>query len=92
MPVTRRNVLRHELIGLEARVSNSSDPGLIGTYGTVVDETHDMLVIEQTGKPKIVPRAHSIFMLTLPNGEDVEMDGAKLIARPEERVKKRRCL
>jgi len=91
MPVTRRNVLRHELIGLEARVTNSSDPGLIGTYGTIVDETHDMVVIEQTGKPKIVPKAHSIFMLTLPTGEDVEVDGAKLVARPEERVKKRRC-
>jgi len=91
MPVTRRNVLRHELIGLEARVTNSSDPGLIGTYGTIVDETRDMLVIEQAGKPKIVPKAHSIFMLTLPSGEDVEVDGAKLVARPEERVKKRRC-
>jgi len=92
MPVTRRNVLRHELIGLEARVTNSSDPGVIGTYGTIVDETRDMLVIEQTGKPKIVPKAHSIFMLTLPSGEEVEVDGAKLVARPEERVRKRRCL
>lgn len=92
MPVTRRNVLRHELIGLEARVTNSSDLGLIGTYGTIVDETRDMLVIEHTGKPKIVPKAHSIFMLTLPSGEEVEVDGAKLVARPEERVRKRRCL
>ena len=91
MPVTRRNVLRHELIGLEARVTNSSDPGLIGTYGTIVDETRDMLVIEQAGKPKIVPKANSIFMLTLPSGEEVEVDGAKLVARPEERVRKRRC-
>jgi len=91
MPVTRRNVLRHELIGLEARVTNSSDTGLIGTYGTIVDETRDMLVIEHTGKPKIVPKAHSIFMLTLPNGEEVEVDGAKLVSRPEERVRKRRC-
>jgi ribonuclease P protein subunit POP4 len=91
MPVTRRNVLRHELIGLEARVTNSSDTGLIGTYGTIVDETRDMLVIEHAGKPKIVPKAHSIFMLTLPNGEEVEVDGVKLVARPEERVRKRRC-
>lgn len=84
-------MLRHELIGLEARVTNSSDPGLIGTYGTIVDETRDMLVIEHVGKPKIVPKAHSIFMLTLPSGEEVEVDGAKLVARPEERVRKRRC-
>ena len=90
MPVTKRNVLRHELIGLEARVTNSSDPGLIGTYGTIVDETRDMLVIEQAGKPKIVPKANSIFILTLPNGEEINVDGAKLVTRPEERVRKRR--
>jgi len=90
MPVTKRNVLRHELIGLEARVTNSSDPGLIGTYGTIVDETRDMLVIEQAGKPKIVPKANSIFILTLPNGEEINVDGAKIVARPEERVRKRR--
>ena len=88
--MTKRNVLRHELIGLEARVTNSSDPGVIGTYGTIVDETRDMLVIEQAGKPKIVPKANSIFVLTLPDGEEIEVDGAKLVARPEERVRKRR--
>lgn len=90
MPITRRNVLRHELIGLEARVANSSDPGLIGTYGTIIDETKDMLVIEQAGRPKIVPKATSIFMLTLPSGEEVEIDGEKLVAKPEERVRRRR--
>jgi len=88
--VTKQNVLRHELIGLEARVTNSSDPGVIGTYGTIVDETRDMLVVEQAGKPKIVPKANSIFVLTLPDGEEIEVDGAKLVARPEERVRKRR--
>ena len=91
MRLATQNVLRHELIGLEARVTNSSDLGLIGTYGIIVDETHDMVVIEQMGKPKIVPKAHSIFMLTLPSGEEVEVDGAKLVARPDERVRKRRC-
>lgn len=90
MPITRQNVLRHELIGLEVRVTNSSDPGLIGIYGTIVDETRDMFVIEQAGKPKIVPKATAIFMITLPSGEDVEVDGARLVARPEKRVRKRR--
>ena len=83
-------MLRHELIGLEARVVNSSDPGLLGVQGTIIDETRDMLVIEQAGRPKIVPKATSVFMLALPSGEEVEVDGAKLVARPEERVKKRR--
>ncbi len=90
MPITKRNVLRHELIGLEARVVNSSDPNLIGISGTIIDETRNMLVIEQMERPKMVPKANSIFRITLPSGEEVEIEGAKLVARPEERVKKRR--
>jgi ribonuclease P protein subunit POP4 len=89
MPITKRNVLRHELIGLEARVVNSSDPELIGTQGKIIDETHDMLVIEQAGRAKIVPKKVAILRITLPSGEETEVNGAKLVARPEERVKKR---
>jgi ribonuclease P protein subunit POP4 len=90
MPITKRNILRHELIGLEARVVNSSDPNLIGISGTIIDETRNMLVIEQMERPKMVPKANSIFRITLPSGEEVEIEGAKLVARPEDRVKKRR--
>jgi ribonuclease P protein subunit POP4 len=89
MPITKQNVLKHELIGLEARVVNSSDKNLIGTYGAIIDETKDMLVIDQAGQPKIVQKKSSIFELTLPDGEDVDVDGAKLVARPEDRIKKR---
>jgi ribonuclease P protein subunit POP4 len=89
MPITKQNVSKHELIGLEARVVNSSDKNLIGTYGTIIDETKDMLVIDQVGKPRIVQKKNSVFKLTLPSGEDIDVDGAKLVARPEDRIKKR---
>lgn len=90
MPITRWNVPRHELVGLEARVTNSSDLGLIGTCGKIVDETRDMLVIEQAGRPKIVPKANSVFIITLLSGEEVEVLGNSIFGRPEERVKRRR--
>ena len=88
MPITKRNVLKHELIGLDATVSNSSDPILIGIRGKIVDETRDTLVIEHAGKLKVVPKATSVFTLVLPSGEKVEVNGGRLIARPEERVKR----
>jgi ribonuclease P protein subunit POP4 len=88
MPITKQNVSKHELIGLEARVINSSDKNLIGTYGTIIDETKDMLVIDQAGKPKIIQKKRSVFQLTLPSGEVVDIDGANLVARPEDRIKK----
>lgn len=89
MSITKQNVSKHELIGLEARVVNSSDKNLIGAYGTIIDETKDMLVIDQVGKPRIVQKKSSVFKLTLPSGEDIDVDGAKLVARPEDRIKKR---
>lgn len=89
MPVTKRNLLRHELIGLEARVMDSSDPTLLGTSGKVVDETRNMLVIEQGKKIKTISKSTSTFLITLPDGERVTVDGKKLVGRPEERVKRR---
>lgn len=88
MPITGQNVSRHELIGLEARVTNSSDPTLVGIHGTIVNETRNLLVIEQTGGAKMVPKANSTLMLTLPTGKEVEINGDKLVGRPEERVKR----
>lgn len=88
MPITKRNVLQHELIGLEVEIVNSTDPSLIGVQGTIVDETRETFVIEQAGKQKVVSKAIAIFRMTLPSGEAVEVDGAKLVARPEDRIKK----
>lgn len=88
MPITKQNVLRHELIGLEVRINNSSDPTLVGVRGRIADETRDMLVIEQSGKPKKILKATSILTLTLPSGDEVEVDGLKLVGKPEERVKR----
>ena len=90
MPITKQNLMRHELIGLKAKVENSSDPTLLGVRGTIIDESRGMLVIEQAGGRKIVPKGSSKFMFTLPGGEEVEIEGAKLVRRPEERVKRRR--
>lgn len=89
MPITKRNVLRHELIGLEALVVSSSDPGLEGIRGTIVDETRNMLVLEREGKTKAFAKATARLRLTLPGGEVVEIDGSKLVASPEDRIRRR---
>ncbi|MDI6642526.1 MAG: ribonuclease P protein component 1 [Candidatus Hodarchaeaceae archaeon] len=90
MSVTKQNPMRHELIGLEARVVNSSDPTLVGIHGKIVDETRDMLVVEQAGKDKIIPKSSSTFLIAMSNGKGVTVEGKKLIGRPEERVRRKR--
>lgn len=89
MPVTQRNLLRHELIGLEARVMNSSDSTLLDTCGKIINETRDLLVIEQAGRAKSVPKSNSTFQITLPSGEEATVEGKKLVGRSEERVRRK---
>jgi ribonuclease P protein subunit POP4 len=81
--------LRHELIGLDVRVDNSSDPTQIGVSGKIIDETYNMLIVKQNDKIKMVPKSISVFTLILPDGEEVEVDGARLIGKPEERVRRK---
>ena len=44
--ISSNNIFYHELIGLELKVVDSSNPSLIGLCGTVVDETKKTLTIE----------------------------------------------
>lgn len=89
MPVTKQNLLRHELIGLETKVMDSSDHTLRGASGKVVDETRNMLVIEQGEETRTISKSNSTFLITLPDGERVTVNGKKLVGRPEERVRRR---
>lgn len=87
-PITPRNIWRHELIGLDIKVKDSTSKFNIGIFGTVIDETKNMLIIYSNGKKKYLPKNISKFCFTLPNGKKVEVNGKKLIGRPEDRVKK----
>ena len=44
--ISSKNIFYHELIGLELKVVDSSNPSLIGLSGTVIDETKKTLLVE----------------------------------------------
>lgn len=90
MPITPRNLPRHELIGLEVRIKKSSDPTLRNLKGRVVDETYHMLIIEgKDGKERKVAKKNCVFVFKIPDGTRVEVDGKLLVGRPEDRIKKK---
>jgi len=89
MPITPQNLVRHELIGLEARVSESTDPTQRGLSGRVVDESYGTLTVESEGKDRMVAKSNCIFIFTLPDGKRVEVDGRVIVGRPEDRIKKK---
>lgn len=82
-------ITRHELMGLEVEVVESTNPSLVGLAGRVVDETRNTLVVDAHGNRRL-PKGACAFAFTLPGGQRVWVDGAKLVGRPEDRITKRR--
>ena len=82
--VTPRNILRHELIGLDVDVVKSSNDCQSSVSGRVVDESRNILMIKQ-GE---IAKQDALFKFRFPKG-CVEVEGSALVGRPEDRVKKK---
>jgi ribonuclease P protein subunit POP4 len=88
--ITPQNIFRHELVGLGIEVVKSSHIGFIGIKGEVVDETKNTIKVEDVeGYEKIIPKKVATFRFTLPSNVVVEVDGRIIVARPEDRIKKK---
>jgi len=85
--ITPRNLILHELIGLEVEVVESTNECMRGLGGVVVDETKNMLVIEKDGVRKKIPKRGNVFLFKLEAG-NVLVRGDILAVRPEDRIKK----
>ncbi len=85
--ISPRNILRHELIGLHAKIAHSTDPTLRGVQGTVVDESRNMLTILSKGNKLLVQKSTATFRFRLNDRTLVDVDGARLVGRSENRLK-----
>ncbi len=83
MPIDEKNLVRHELIGLEAEIAKTK------TNGKIINETQKTLTIRTDKKEIIVAKNECKFIITLPTGTIVEVEGKLLLGRPEERIKKK---
>ncbi|NMB78247.1 MAG: ribonuclease P protein subunit [Methanomicrobiales archaeon] len=84
--ICSRNVLGHELIGLDILVSGAANPNHRGICGTIIDETKNLLVIETVRGVKRIEKMHSTFRIALPGRQLVEIDGSVMILAPERRI------
>jgi ribonuclease P protein subunit POP4 len=82
------NLRKRELIGLRVRVVRSTDPGVVGLEGRVVDETKNMFVLEVHGTETRVPKGGNRFRFEA--GDGAELEGDEIRFRPEDRIKKAR--
>jgi ribonuclease P protein subunit POP4 len=89
MPVTEKNVLKHELIGLEVSVLESPNSSEIGKKGMIVQETKNMIVIQGANKDTKIQKKDRKFVIKLPDGKKVKVLGNKILFRSEDRIKKK---
>jgi ribonuclease P protein subunit POP4 len=92
---TAKNILQHELIGAEVQIVECPFPEKCGTGGLILDESRNMLVIEMDQTEIKIPKEGSRFAFELPADESepdniqrIEIEGNRLLARPEDRVKR----
>ncbi|MFQ5974947.1 MAG: ribonuclease P protein component 1 [Candidatus Hydrothermarchaeales archaeon] len=86
--LTPKNLVRHELIGLEIEIAESTNRSLVGLKGTVVDETRNIIVLDDGNKERKIPKSEAKFLFRLPTAL-VKVQGRLLVGRPEDRIKKR---
>lgn len=95
--ITPKNIVQHELIGLDVKVADSTNPSAIGIKGRVVDETRNTLTLEIKKGKKISEKNfikdQCVFSFKIRDKEGkflwVKVDGKIIVARPEDRIKKR---
>lgn len=85
---TLRNLLKHELIGLEVEVLESRNVYEKGIKGEIVDETRNTLVIKTRRSDKMIQKDGRKFMITL-DGKHIVVDGSAIVGRPEDRIKRK---
>jgi len=89
MMITPHNILRHELIGLQVKVLDALNPSVNGIRGKVIDETRNTLSISNGEETAMIPKEIATFRFHLPTGILVDVDGSRLVSRPENRLKTR---
>ena len=78
-------ISRHEFIGLQTQIMNSSNLEVIGLNGTVINETKSMFTINTEKGVKSIPKSTSDWEFTI-QGKGILVQGSKIAKRPFERI------
>ncbi|MCX8190371.1 MAG: ribonuclease P protein subunit [Candidatus Diapherotrites archaeon] len=85
--MAKNKALVKEIIGLKAKVLESTDKGRVGLTGVIIDETKNTLIIENKGEKKVLPKAEIVIEVE-DCGEKIILDCRKMLFRPEDRIKR----
>ena len=84
--ISPENVLVHEIIGLGARIVESTDPTLQGISGTIVFETKNTISIRTDSSVKQIAKKAAKKIEIKTDSGVCFISGSSLIGRPEDRT------
>jgi len=82
-----KNIVLHELVGLNAEVINSSDRAQIGIKGKVIRETKNLLFLDDNNRIRSIVKKTSTFRFNT-GRESFVVDGEEINFRAYERIEK----
>lgn len=85
---TPENIIKHELIGLQAKVVRANNSNNLKINGEIVNETKKTLTIDQNNSLKKIFKDQVTLHLILQK-RTVEITGKLLLGRPWERLNKK---
>jgi ribonuclease P protein subunit POP4 len=86
MTVNCQNVLCHEIVGLHAKILESSDSTLQGSDGTIVFETKNTIWIRKDSVVRQISKGAAKRLLLRTPFCVCFISGSALIGRPEDRI------
>lgn len=84
--ITAENILAHEVIGLGATITESTDPALAGLKGKIVFETKNTISIRSGNRTRQIAKATAKTIEIQAQSGACFISGSSLIARPEDRI------
>lgn len=79
-------ILHSPLIGFKTKVVNSSIKEMVGLKGKIIDETKNTIKIETKEKEIVLLKKPNRFLI-FAGKKRIEIDGEKIMFRPEEKAK-----
>ena len=83
--ITADTISRHEFIGLETQIVNSSNQQVIGLNGTIINETKSMFTINTQKGIKNIPKSTNEWRFFIQGKESI-VNGSKIAKRSFERI------
>ena len=87
--ITPQNLVRHELIGLEAKVAENLNGNCGVVCGVIADETKNMILMMSGGKKAWLAKDKVTLDISIPSGDVVRVSGRMISGRPEDRIRKK---